>query len=61
MLTLGIEGFWNDMNEIATWGNALPENLEFDPEGNKATMRRGRNVYGFQMARSTYEGTKNPS
>jgi alpha-glucosidase len=55
---LGIEGFWNDMNEIATWGHALPENLEFDFEGNKATTRRGRNVYGFQMARSTYEGTK---
>lgn len=55
---LGVEGFWNDMNEIATWGNALPENLEFDFEGNKATTRRGRNVFGFQMARSTYEGTK---
>ncbi len=55
---LGIEGFWNDMNEIATWGNALPDNLEFDFEGMKTTMRRGRNVFGFQMARSTYEGTK---
>jgi alpha-glucosidase len=55
---LGLEGFWNDMNEIATWGHALPENLEFDFDGNKATTRRGRNVFGFQMARSTYEGTK---
>jgi alpha-glucosidase len=55
---LGLEGFWNDMNEIATWGHALPENLEFDFDGHKATTRRGRNVFGFQMARSTYEGTK---
>lgn len=55
---LGVEGFWNDMNEIATWGNSIPENLEFNFEGNKATSRRGRNVYGMQMARSTYEGTK---
>ena len=55
---LGIEGFWNDMNEIATWGHMLPENIEMDFEGNKATMRKGRNIYGFQMARSTYEGTK---
>jgi alpha-glucosidase len=55
---LGVQGYWNDMNEIATWGNMLPENIELDFEGNKATMRRGRNVYGFQMARSTYEGTK---
>ncbi|HLZ17388.1 MAG TPA: glycoside hydrolase family 31 protein [Cyclobacteriaceae bacterium] len=55
---LGVDGFWNDMNEIATWGHSLPENIEFDFEGNKATTRRGRNVFGFQMARSTYEGTK---
>lgn len=55
---LGVKGYWNDMNEIATWGHALPENLSFDYEGEGATTRRGRNVYGFQMARSTYEGTK---
>jgi alpha-glucosidase len=57
-ISLGIEGFWNDMNEIATWGQMLPENIELDFEGHKASMRRGRNIYGFQMARSTYEGTK---
>lgn len=57
-VNLGVEGFWNDMNEIATWGHALPENLVFDFEGNKSTTRRGRNLFGFQMARSTYEGTK---
>jgi alpha-glucosidase len=55
---LGVQGFWNDMNEIATWGNMLPENVEFDFEGNKASMRRGRNVFGMMMAKSTYEGTK---
>lgn len=54
----GINGYWNDMNEIATWGNMLPENIEMDFEGEKSTLRRGRNIYGFQMARSTYEGTK---
>lgn len=54
----GVNGFWNDMNEIATWGNMLPENIEMDFEGQKSTIRRGRNIYGFQMARSTYEGTK---
>jgi alpha-glucosidase len=57
-VSLGIEGFWNDMNEIATWGQMIPENIEFDFEGHKASMRRGRNLYGFQMARSTYEGSK---
>ena len=54
----GVTGFWNDMNEIATWGNMLPENIEMDFEGEKSTLRRGRNIYGFQMARSTYEATK---
>jgi alpha-glucosidase len=57
-IDLGIEGFWNDMNEIATWGQMLPENIEMSFEGNHASMRRGRNLYGFQMARSTYEGAK---
>lgn len=57
-VALGAEGFWNDMNEIATWGNMLPDLMEFDFEGRKSTTREGRNVYGMQMARSTYEGTK---
>jgi alpha-glucosidase len=55
---LGVEGFWNDMNEIATWGNMLPDLIEFDWEGQKATAREARNVYGMMMSRSTYEGTK---
>jgi len=55
---IGVEGYWNDMNEIATWGNMLPENLEFDFDGNKTTSRKARNLYGFQMSRSTYESTR---
>lgn len=54
----GIDGFWNDMNEIATWGQRLPELMEFDFDGHKSTTRRARNVYGMQMSRATYEGTK---
>ena len=54
----GIQGYWNDMNEIATWGQMLPENLVFDFDGNTATSRKGRNLYGFMMARSTYEAVK---
>jgi alpha-glucosidase len=56
---MGIEGYWNDMNEIATWGHGLPENIVFDFDGNPDTTRKGRNQFGFQMARSTYEGAKN--
>jgi alpha-glucosidase len=55
---LGVEGFWNDMNEIATWGNMLPELIEFELDGQKGTAREARNLYGMLMSRSTYEGTK---
>ena len=55
---LGIKGFWNDMNEIATWGQTLPELMEMDFDGEQSTIREGRNLFGQQMARSTYEGTK---
>jgi alpha-glucosidase len=55
---IGVDGFWNDMNEIATWGQMLPELIEFDFEGDKATARKGRNVYGMQMSRATFEGAK---
>jgi alpha-glucosidase len=53
----GVEGFWNDMNEPASWGNKTPELIEFDYDGNKSTHKRAHNIYGMQMARSTFEGT----
>ena len=55
---LGIKGYWNDMNEIATWGHKLPELIEFDFEGEGGSTKRGRNVYGLMMCRSTFEGAK---
>lgn len=56
--SLGVQGFWNDMNEIATWGHMLPENIIFNHEGESTTSRKGRNIYGLQMARSTYEAAR---
>ncbi|MEQ9006816.1 MAG: glycoside hydrolase family 31 protein, partial [Ekhidna sp.] len=47
---IGIKGFWNDMNEIATWGQMLPENIEFEFEGEGGTTRKGRNIFGLQMS-----------
>ena len=55
---VGIEGFWNDMNEPAAWGQHLPDLIEFHYEGDGATHKKARNVYGMQMARATYEGGK---
>lgn len=55
---LGIKGYWNDMNEIATWGQATPSMVSFDWEGHKTTYRQAKNMYGMQMARATFEGAK---
>jgi alpha-glucosidase len=55
---MGLDGFWNDMNEIATWGNRLPNLMEFNYDGHHATTKSSRNIYGMQMARATFEGTK---
>lgn len=54
----GIKGYWNDMNEIATWGNMLPDNILFDFEGDGGSTLKGRNTYGFQMSRASYESAK---
>ena len=52
----GVDGFWTDMNEPASWGQCTPNLLEFDFEGEKTSHREARNTYGMQMARSTQEG-----
>jgi alpha-glucosidase len=54
----GIDGFWNDMNEPATWGQRFPSLVEFGFDGRTGTTQRGRNLYGLLMSRATYEGTR---
>lgn len=51
----GIHGYWNDMNEPAVAGSYLPENLVFDFDGHMTNALEGKNVYGMQMARSSFE------
>jgi len=58
LVASGVEGFWNDMNEPATWGQRFPDLVEFHFEGKKASHRKGHNLYGLQMVKSTYEGTR---
>jgi len=50
----GVEGFWNDMNEPAAWGQNMPWLVKFG----ERYMPEVRNAYGMQMARATYEGTR---
>lgn len=52
----GIEGFWNDMNEPAAWGQHLPGLIAFEMEGEGGSFKEARNIYGMQMARATMEG-----
>lgn len=55
----GVTGFWNDMNEIASWGAGKTSSIvRFNWEGKGASYREGKNVYGMLMARSTYEGVR---
>ncbi|MEM7039457.1 MAG: glycoside hydrolase family 31 protein, partial [Bacteroidota bacterium] len=54
----GIQGFWNDMNEPACWGQMPPNLIQFDFDGEGATHLQARNVYGMQMARATRAGTE---
>lgn len=58
-ITYGMDGFWCDMNEVATWGQSVPSNVIFNGDGHPMTYRMGKNIFGFQMARATYEGSKN--
>lgn len=51
----GIYGYWNDMNEPAVGGSYLPDNLVFDFDGHTANSLEAKNVYGMQMARSSFE------
>ena len=54
----GVMGFWNDMNEPATWGGTVPDIVRFDDEGHGASHLKMHNLYGSLMARATYEGVK---
>lgn len=54
----GVAGLWNDMNEISTWGQQMPNNVLFDFDGATTTHKQAHNVYGMEMVRSSYEGMK---
>ncbi|MCX6248199.1 MAG: DUF5110 domain-containing protein [Bacteroidetes bacterium] len=54
----GVEGFWNDMNEPSAWGQCIPDIVRFEFDGQQSTLAEAHNVYGLNMSRATFEGTK---
>jgi alpha-glucosidase len=50
----GVDGFWNDMNEPAAWGQNIPSMVKFG----ERYLPGVRNAYGMEMARATFDGTK---
>ncbi len=52
----GVDGFWNDMNEIASWGGGhTPNFLPVDWDGEGSSYREAKNLYGSLMASATHE------
>lgn len=59
LLDLGIEGFWNDMNEPSIFSEpngTMPEEVMMDYSGIKSSHKYLHNIYGLTMARATFEG-----
>ena len=71
-LDQGVGGFWNDMNEPATFppphpdepllthdpGKTFPLDAQHNGDGVAGNHARYHNVYGMQMARATFEGLR---
>jgi alpha-glucosidase len=59
LVALGVDGFWNDMNEpsiLTQAGDTFPGAVQHDWEGAGTDHRTAHNVYGMQMARASVEG-----
>ncbi|MFH1009790.1 MAG: TIM-barrel domain-containing protein, partial [bacterium] len=57
-LDIGVDGFWNDMNEPAVWGKAFPHEVIFYDDGRLSNQKKMHNLYGFLMCRAAAEGLK---
>lgn len=59
--TIGISGFWNDMNEPAVFHvthKTLPDDVRHHYDGHPCSHRKAHNIYGMQMTRASWEGFK---
>lgn len=57
LVELGVDGFWNDMNEPTIFGQrTFPEAVQYHLEGHGGDHRQVQSVYGLQMVRASFEG-----
>ncbi len=55
----GVRGIWNDMNEPAILEvGTFPIDTRHDYDGHPCSHRKAHNVYGMQMSRASFHGTK---
>jgi len=62
LLNLGIEGFWNDMNEPSVFSEpngTMPGEVMMNYDGIKSCHKYLHNIYGLTMAKATFEGINN--
>ncbi len=55
LLDSGVDGFWNDMNEPAVWGQAFPNEAQMHDGARLSSFKKMHNLYGFLMAQTAWE------
>lgn len=58
LVSLGVRGIWNDMNEPASFKGPLPDNVEFKMNNKVYYHDEIHNIYAHYMNKATYEGLK---
>lgn len=61
LTSVGVRGFWNDMNEPSVFDvptKTVDLDVIHDDNGLKTSHAKNHNLYGLQMTQATYEGVK---
>lgn len=58
---VGVNGFWNDMNEPALFkisDKTFPLSVRHNYDGHNCSHKKAHNIYGMQMSRASLDGIK---